>query len=228
MKRTSYCWLVKPLLSCTSGPIAQSRSRSLCIQVSHSTRSGLERANDQIAVLGITILASHISLWVKLKARLCSVHGRTQRKMSPNCPTNKRQRLYSARSHYMATISTLFRSGWITLWARWGISNQDLSISWPATEWTTFTWRYQSWTFQIWEGLLWGSYFSILETCEISSTRSSLLLCAYSCAKWVRWLCLWTHEPLIYKRLMSKVCGNVRHYITTAIQWSSNVRVLYW
>ncbi len=39
---------------------------------------------------------------------------------------------------------------------------------------------------------------------------------------------VWTHEPLIYKRLMSKVCGNVRHYITTAIQWSSDVRVLYW
>jgi len=39
---------------------------------------------------------------------------------------------------------------------------------------------------------------------------------------------LWTHESLIYKRLMSKICDNVRHYITTAIQWSSDVKVLYW
>ncbi len=39
---------------------------------------------------------------------------------------------------------------------------------------------------------------------------------------------LWTHEPLIYKRLMSKVCDNVRHYDTTAIQWIFNVKVLYW
>ena len=80
----------------------------------------------------------------------------------------------------MATISTLFRSGWITLRGRWRISNQDLVIPWPATEWTTFTWRYQSWIFQIWEKLLRDSCLGILETCEISLTRSSLLLCAYS------------------------------------------------
>ena len=27
---------------------------------------------------------------------------------------------------------------------------------------------------------------------------------------------------------MSKVCDNVRHYDTTAIQWIFNVKVLYW
>ena len=39
---------------------------------------------------------------------------------------------------------------------------------------------------------------------------------------------MWTHKSLIYKRLMSKICDNVRHYSTTAIQWSSDVKVLYW
>ena len=39
---------------------------------------------------------------------------------------------------------------------------------------------------------------------------------------------LWTHESLIYKRLISKICDNVRHYIMTAIWWSSDVKVLYW
>ncbi len=53
-----------------------------------------------------------------------------------------------AGSHHMATISTLFRWGWITLWGRRGISNQNLSIPWPATAWTVITGRYQSWTFQ--------------------------------------------------------------------------------
>jgi len=27
---------------------------------------------------------------------------------------------------------------------------------------------------------------------------------------------------------MNKICNNVRHYITTAIQWSFNVKILYW
>jgi len=39
---------------------------------------------------------------------------------------------------------------------------------------------------------------------------------------------MWTHESLIYKRLMSKICDNVRHYDTTAIQWSFDVKILYW
>ncbi len=27
---------------------------------------------------------------------------------------------------------------------------------------------------------------------------------------------------------MSKICNNVRHYVITAIQWSSDVKILYW
>ncbi len=47
---------------------------------------------------------------------------------------------------------------------------------------------------------------------------------AYYFIKWK----VWTYKPLIYKRLMSKICNNVRHYIMTAIQWSFNVKILYW
>ena len=39
---------------------------------------------------------------------------------------------------------------------------------------------------------------------------------------------MWTHKSLIYKRLMSKIYNNVRHCVTTAIQWSSDVKILYW
>jgi len=46
--------------------------------------------------------------------------------------------------------------------------------------------------------------------------------------KKIELLKLWIHKSLIYKRLMSKICNNVRHYNTTAIWWSFNVKVLYW
>ena len=112
-----------------------------------------------------------------------------------NIPRRNGKDYFPARSHYMATISALFWSGWITLRGRWGISNKDLSVPWPTIEWTIFTWRFTSRAFQLWEWLLRGTYFGVLWTRQISSSKPSLLLCAYPSAKWVRWLC-WISESV--------------------------------
>ncbi len=60
-------------------------------------------------------------------------------------------------------------------------------------------------------------FFNIIDTIKINKQLNSSLLDL-----------MWTHESLIYKRLISKICNNVRHYVMIAIQWSSDVKVLYW